>query len=199
MSEMPKSRNGRPYAAHDNGLRGRKLSPERCAAISAGLRARNGTLEERFWRCVQKDPGDGCWHWTGSKDSRPYGQVLMSCVGGKRVRKVAHRVSWEDIHGLAVPKGLVLDHICKNTLCVRPDHLRPVTQADNCTVLARPTPFMANKAKTECKYGHPFVEGNFVWMKRPTDGSPNRACIKCRPYHANSIYRVDPPGSGGHE
>jgi hypothetical protein len=30
-----------------------------------------------------------------------------------------------------IPEGLELDHLCRNTLCVNPDHLEPVTHAEN--------------------------------------------------------------------
>jgi len=30
-----------------------------------------------------------------------------------------------------IPDGLHLDHLCANPPCVRPDHLEPVTQAEN--------------------------------------------------------------------
>ena len=30
-----------------------------------------------------------------------------------------------------IPEGLTLDHLCRNKACVMPDHLEPVTQAEN--------------------------------------------------------------------
>lgn len=45
------------------------------------------TIEERFWEKVQKS--DGCWEWTGGRDSRGYGAF-------KAIRmEKAHRYSWE--------------------------------------------------------------------------------------------------------
>lgn len=43
----------------------------------------------------------------------------------------AHRLAYELVHAAEVPAGLVLDHLCRNTLCVNPGHLEPVTQAVN--------------------------------------------------------------------
>jgi len=42
----------------------------------------------------------------------------------------AHKFSYELVHG-QVPKGLVVDHICHEPRCVRPDHLRAVTVKQN--------------------------------------------------------------------
>lgn len=42
----------------------------------------------------------------------------------------AHRHFYEKYKG-KIPQGLVLDHLCKNTLCVNPNHLEAVTQKVN--------------------------------------------------------------------
>ena len=44
--------------------------------------------------------------------------------------RAAHRVAWELIRG-PIPEGLVLDHLCRTSACVNPDHLEPVPQAIN--------------------------------------------------------------------
>lgn len=79
----------------------------------------------RFWSKVRI--GENCWEWTAYKmrGAWPYGQVVW---GGKT--RLAHRVSYELAHG-SVPEGLQVDHICSNALCVRPDHLRAVTNKQN--------------------------------------------------------------------
>jgi hypothetical protein len=43
---------------------------------------------------------------------------------------MAHRVVYERVRG-PIPKGLVLDHLCRNPGCVNPEHLEPVSQATN--------------------------------------------------------------------
>lgn len=55
------------------------------------------------------------------------GYGVMS-VSGRR--QYVHRVSYE-LHIGPIPEGLVIDHLCRNTRCFRPDHLEPVCQATN--------------------------------------------------------------------
>lgn len=62
----------------------------------------------------------GCWEWTGWA-KRGYGQVWV----GERTFG-AHRFSYE-LHRAEIPDGLQIDHLCRNTLCVNPWHLEPVT------------------------------------------------------------------------
>jgi hypothetical protein len=69
---------------------------------------------------------DGCWIWQGAKnDSKGYGRVG---AGGRRF--LAHRYSYHLLVGDLAP-GLTLDHTCKNTRCVNPDHLEPVSISEN--------------------------------------------------------------------
>lgn len=68
---------------------------------------------------------NGCVEWVGSTDGHGYGQINYR----RRVLK-AYRVSFELARG-PVPAGLELDHLCRNPLCINPDHLEPVTHAEN--------------------------------------------------------------------
>ncbi len=72
-------------------------------------------LAERFWRKVDKS-GD-CWLWTGSKNSKGYGNIG---VDGKTRR--AHRIAWELENG-PIPDGVEVCHSCDNPSCVRVSHL----------------------------------------------------------------------------
>ena len=42
----------------------------------------------------------------------------------------AHKYMYEKKHG-QVPEGMELDHLCRVTLCVNPDHLEAVTHTQN--------------------------------------------------------------------
>lgn len=82
-----------------------------------------GTVEERFWPKVRKS--DGCWEWMARKNPQGYG--ILKREGGSRL---AHRISYELAHG-GLPQDMDIDHICRNTSCVRPGHLRATTRAEN--------------------------------------------------------------------
>jgi HNH endonuclease len=73
--------------------------------------------------------GPGCWNWTGARDGSGY--PLVSWRAGGRVTMHASRFIWESANG-PIPAGLNVLHSCDNPACVRLDHLRLGTQADNC-------------------------------------------------------------------
>ena len=111
---------------------------------------------------------NGHWMWIGSTDGGGrYGGFYYQ---GK-VRR-AHRVSWEMAHG-PIPEGMVLDHKCRKTLCVNPDHLQVVTQREN--ILIGDAPTARNAAKTHCIRGHAFTAENIIFNR---DGG--RQCKACR-------------------
>lgn len=72
----------------------------------------------------------GCWEWSGPIDRNGYGKAYdPKRPAGERI-DWAHRVSYRHAKG-AIPEGLQLDHLCNNPPCINPDHLEPVTQAEN--------------------------------------------------------------------
>ena len=66
-----------------------------------------------------------CLVWVGAVGGTGYGQ--MKADG--RVQSV-HRLVFEAEHG-EIPTGAVVDHACRNRVCVRRDHLQAVTQKQN--------------------------------------------------------------------
>jgi len=81
-------------------------------------------LKERLLARVRVEH-DGCWTWTGSCAGSGYGHL---CVDGKW--RGTHRISYE-VHVGPIPAGLVIDHLCRNTLCCNPYHLEAVTHQEN--------------------------------------------------------------------
>lgn len=76
-----------------------------------------GTLEQRFWRHVNRADGNGCWEWTAFRDKDGYGKLRVGASN-----KPAHAVSWA-LHFGEVPAGSLVRHRCHNAPCVNPSHL----------------------------------------------------------------------------
>jgi HNH endonuclease len=125
-------------------------------------------------RCITKidftSSPDGCWLWMAAKSPRSYGVVGRGRVGEGNA--FAHRAIYELVVG-PIPEGLELDHLCFNPSCVNPDHLEPVTHAEN--TRRRRTNKSWHTLKTHCPQGHAYDLVNTYW--RPDGG---RGCITCR-------------------
>jgi hypothetical protein len=116
---------------------------------------------------IQKDSETGCWEWLGSLSHNGY---PMSSLKNKRIR--VHRLTYERFVG-EIPEGMQIDHLCKNTRCVNPDHLESVTQQVNIQRGVSAT-------KTKCRKGHPLTGENLHTEIRKKTGTVKRGCKICR-------------------
>lgn len=131
------------------------------------------TVQQRFSKRYVVDSVTGCWNWTAGKKQRGYGSIWIpeGQAGGKKGKCVqAHILSYVWKYG-PVPKGLELDHTCRNRSCVNPDHLEAVTHKVNC--LRGESPMAINARKTTCPKGHPY-SGAYKRKK-----CINRYCLTC--------------------
>ena len=107
------------------------------------LRAIHSQLERLLDRTVlgpiQPELG-ACWRFTGS--TTPYGRI------GTARDSYTHRLGWKLLRG-PIPDGKELHHRCGVYACWNPDHLEPVTHAEN----------QRHLRQTHCKHGHPRLPG----------------------------------------
>jgi len=105
----------------------------KCEKVNSAKRLGRPPLPvlDRFEKFINKT--DTCWLWLGHKAGNGYGTFKMDYR-----KRLAHRLAYEFYVG-AIPKGLVIDHLCRVRHCVNPDHLEAVTHAEN--LLRRP-PFI---------------------------------------------------------
>lgn len=122
----------------------------------------------RFWSQVEKT--DGCWNWTGAKHTQGYGLIKSGDISTR-----AHRISVL-MSGREIPEEYQVDHLCKNTSCVNPDHLEVVTSKEN--TLRGDGPTAKNSVKTHCIHGHEFTEKN-TRIRKNDNGSSSRVCRVC--------------------
>lgn len=123
-------------------------------------------LSAKVWQRAIPEPNSGCWLWIGSIHSNGYGRVY-----GDGRHWNAHRFVYTKLVGV-IPNELQLDHLCRNTLCVNPAHLEPVTARVN---TMRSQAITAKNAQaTHCKRGHELTGNNVITTKL------GRNCRTCR-------------------
>jgi hypothetical protein len=133
--------------------------------------------DQKIWSKVNKNgpiPNDrpelgNCWNWMASTTEAGYAKTTYF-----NKTRLAHRIIYELLKE-KIPKGLHLDHLCRNTRCVNPKHLEPVTVREN--LLRGKGPVSENHKKTHCKYGHELQGENLIY--KIVNGWPRRSCRTC--------------------
>lgn len=118
---------------------------------------------EKTVRVLQRvDCSEGCWEFRGSHNPAGYARHAGLFV---------HRYVYAALVG-PIPDDLYLDHLCRNTGCVNPLHLEPVTPRENVVRGVQ------SALKTHCAQGHPWVEEN-IWRHRDGRGTRKGRCKLC--------------------
>lgn len=86
----------------------------------------------------------------------------------------SHRFSYELLKD-KIPKGLQIDHLCRNRKCVNSDHLETVTQRENSR---RGNVGLFQRNITHCPQGHEYDEKNTV-IVICKNGNYKRRCRTC--------------------
>lgn len=108
------------------------VNPNHLIAVQSSPNRFKNDLRD-FWVLVSKEgtipvhrPELGpCWPWTGTIATTGYGTFRLH---GRNV--ATHRLSFQILKG-QIPKELVIDHLCRNRVCVNPNHMELVTNAEN--------------------------------------------------------------------
>ena len=148
--------------------RWRRMAPaDRSASLKAMRDARDKKyprepVAERFAKFCEPEPNSGCWLWTGTRSRLGYGQFGTRYAKGLHT-PIAHRVSYLLNVG-PITEGTELHHVCQNRCCVNPQHLRPVSHAEN-MALSKPA------LSPYCFRGH---------LLRHRPNGKGRVCDECR-------------------
>lgn len=125
------------------------------ARVKVGARpaARPGLSPCHIWRLT---PADNGYAYIGLRTHH---------------KMLAHRAAYELKFG-PIPDGHVIDHLCRVRACVNPDHLEPVSNAEN---LRRGRGFrLRNGMDHACIHGHAYTDENtYINPNDDTD-------IRCR-------------------
>ncbi len=117
------------------------------------------TQVQKFWAHV--NASGECWLWNGATHKK--GGHGKFCIGkdGEFKTVLAHRYAYELLVS-PIPKGMVLDHLCRITRCVKPSHLEVVTAGENSRRAhdyhkTIGNPFSGSVSLEACRRGHVFT------------------------------------------
>jgi len=126
----------------------------------------NKSVEKRFLDKVVKT--NSCWFWIGSNNGVGYGEIRI-----KNKKFYAHRWSYTYYTGKEIPNGYQIDHLCRNSSCVNPDHLEAVTPRTN-VLRGDASKERPERKKKYCINGHLYSKNEYIRL----DGK-GRNCEQC--------------------
>lgn len=142
-----------------------------------------GSLKTRFDAKWALDTETGCWLWSAATDGCGYGTFFW-----KDHSRKAHRCAWMIYRG-SIPRGKVIDHLCRVRRCVNPDHLRIVGVRTNATKNSD-SPSAVAARRTQCsRCGGPYSKAP-TYLQRT---GLRRICVPClreRTYRRNRAFRI---------
>ncbi len=142
----------------------------------------NKNTAETLMFYVKENP-NGCMEWTGAIRDNGYASAT---VDYKSI--LVHRYMYEQKVG-PIPKGMHIDHLCRNRRCVNVNHMEVVTPREN--VLRGIGISALNAKKTHCLRGHALFGDNiYIPPNRPN----RRYCRICQ-RSRDSKYIMDVGGT----
>ena len=141
-------------------------------------------IVERFLALCQEGP-DGCLLFGPPPHDRYQKFYVGRDKEGREVRVYAHRFAHEFLGNVATPPyqrngkgsgGIVVHHVCEVKSCVRPGHLRVISQRQNVLFGNHPNAILHRRSR--CKKGHVMTAANSVVHKSKTHCGKKR--VRCR-------------------
>lgn len=132
------------------------------------------TIGDDFDANWTPEPNTGCFLWTRARTSAGYGHFMT-----EGVFVLAHRYAYERANG-QIPAGLVIDHRCRQRLCVNPRHLSAVSDFVNVWNRGRGLKQSAWQTGV-CLRGH--IVGP---PRRNPGGTKRTRCVECERLHARA-------------
>lgn len=66
---------------------------------------------------------NGCIEWTGAKNPRGYGRIILKTKGSRAKEMLVRRLVWEIKNNTCLERSEYLLPSCDNSFCINPDHL----------------------------------------------------------------------------